>query len=655
MNKTGTFFTRLRWILKVMVFFLVLMTAYRVLFFFFYRPVHTPLSGSAFWLGFRFDARYVAILGLSLFLITAFPFLNPFRNFSVKKGWTILLTILFVITLVFYTTDFYHYDYLNHRLSASVLTFLEDVSISAQMMWETYPVIPVTIVLVVLVVFFIKWMRRWLNVSATQEVSIKQQWIYGSLFVLLCGVCLFGKLSQYPLRWSDAYALGNEFKASVALNPFQSFFSTMKFRNSGYNKQKMEEVYPLIASYLGVEKQHGLNFERKTYFDTEPSPPFNVVLVLCESFAAPKSSMFGNALNPTPYFDTLSKKGVFFTRCFTPSFGTARGVWALITGIPDVNRPKTASRNPLAVDQHTIINDFKSHNKYYFLGGSTTWANIRGLLANNIEGLKIFEEDHFKSGKEDVWGISDKNLFLESDKILRQSDKPFFAIIQTANNHRPYTIPDEDLKEFEKVTYPDEVLRNNLFKSNEELNAFRYMDFSIQKFMETAATAPYFNNTVFVFVGDHGLRGGAGDLFPESFSKYDFQAEHVPLLFYMPALLEPAVRNDVCSQLDILPSVAYLTKQSFSNTTLGMNLFTGDSTPRYAFIADPEKNCIAMVGDAYYWEKSATGQEVFVSVQNNASVPVNSYTDSLRLYMKNLTEAYYETARYLLLNNKKKP
>ncbi len=53
-----------------------------------------------------------------------------------------------------------------------------------------------------------------------------------------------------------------------------------------------------------------------------------------------------------------------------------------------------------------------------------------------------------KSKTVDVWGISDKRLFLRSQYVLKEQNKPFFAVIQTADNHRPYTIPEEDKKEF---------------------------------------------------------------------------------------------------------------------------------------------------------------------------------------------------------------
>ena len=155
-----------------------------------------------------------------------------------------------------------------------------------------------------------------------------------------------------------------------------------------------------------------------------------------------------------------------------------------------------------------------THKKYYFLGGSTSWANIRGLLRNNIHELNIFEQENFTAPKVDVWGISDKNLFLEANKILAQEQKPFFAIIQTADNHRPYTIPEEDKAGVGVMDFPADSLRKYGFENNNELNAFRYTDYCFKTFMEAAKKEPYFGNTIFVFVGDHGIPGDAGPLFP---------------------------------------------------------------------------------------------------------------------------------------------
>jgi phosphoglycerol transferase MdoB-like AlkP superfamily enzyme len=414
-----------------------------------------------------------------------------------------------------------------------------------------------------------------------------------------------------------------------------------------------------MADYLQVQQPDSskLNFTRSFPASAATTKP-NIVLVICESFSAYKSSMYGNPLNTTPYFNQLCKEGVFFDRCFTPSYGTARGVWATVTGIPDVENPRTASRNPGAVDQRSIINDFTGYNNFYFLGGSANWANIRGLLTNNIRDLELYEQDDYSAKKIDVWGISDKNLFLESNKVLKEQKAPFFAIIQTADNHRPYTIPAEDKAEFKLLSMPDDSLHAYGFESLDEMNAFRYTDFCFQKFMEAAKKETYFNNTLFVFVGDHGIGGNAHAMFPKAWTDQGFTAYHVPLLFYAPGLLKPQRIHDVCSQVDVLPTVATLTGVGYSNTALGRALpITGaDSTHQpYAFIINPDLRSIGMMNNDYYYSRSLkSGKEVFVSITGNEAVSANETTKKIRTQLQRLTDANFETAKYLLLNNRKR-
>ena len=368
--------------------------------------------------------------------------------------------------------------------------------------------------------------------------------------------------------------------------------------------------------------------------------------------------MWGNPLNTTPYFNEMCRQGIFFDRCFTPAYGTARGVWAVITGIPDVEYPTTASRNPSYVDQRSGINEYKGYQKYYFIGGNSSWANIRGLLTNNIDSLHLYEQDDYTSKVIDVWGISDKNLFLEANKVLKKQTHPFFAVIQTADNHRPYTIPEEDRKIFALKEFPVDTLKKYGFENNAELNAFRYTDFGYETFIETAKKETWFNNTIFVFVGDHGIRGDAGNMFPEAWEKDGLTTQHVPLLFYAPALLSPQRIDRTCSQLDLIPSVSSLAGISFTNTTLGENLFdtTLHNLPfkNKAFLFDPEIKQIGMVTDDYsYVHDLLSGREDFRSSKDNLPLPQNAETAADKKALHDLSQAYYETARYLLLHNKK--
>ncbi len=582
---------------------------------------------------------------------------NPFHtrvSERVFKGYFIF--IAFVIVL-FYALDFEHFDYLQQRLSASIINYTGDAKISLNMIWETYPVFKLFL-FIVLSIFILSFLINlaFRKISRGKHAPGRMAgFVFSSVFTILLAAGIFGRINQYPLRWSDAFAFEDDFKANLALNPVQSFLSTLQFRNSGYDIKLVKEYYPLISKYLRVTQPDSVNLNFTRYYTApDTAPKRNVVVVICESFSAYKSSMFGNPLNTTPYFNEMCKNGIFFDRCFTPAYGTARGVWATITGTPDVEYPNTSSRNPSYVDQHSIINDYPGYSRYYFIGGSSSWANIRGLLTNNLSNIHLLEEEDFNARKVDVWGISDKRLFLNANDTFRTRKEPFVAVIQTADNHRPYTIPEEDQKEFKQVSYPEDTLYKYGFTSNAELNAFRYSDFAFEKFIEAAKKETYFKNTIFVFVGDHGLRGNASAIFPEAFTTSGINIHHVPLLFYAPAFLPAQRRHDACSQVDVFPSVSALAGISYKNTTMGINLFDTASVPglpfaHAAFIFDPTVRQLGMVTDSVAYTKSLIGgEENLYSLFQNIPAPKKELVP-----LRELTTAWYQTGKYILFHNRK--
>jgi phosphoglycerol transferase MdoB-like AlkP superfamily enzyme len=642
----------LRYALAVFGLLLVVMTAARLFSWMSFRLPSTAEAGMfpAFWLGIRYDARVCAIIVL-------IPVL-----FSSTRFTAYLVTASLLLTM-FYVIDFLHYRYLNQRLNASALSFLQDASISGAMVWQTYPVIRILLIVILAGWIFYRLFKKiqQLVVQRGEPGSYRFKGISYTLVLLFFAFCIFGRLGQYPLRWSDAFDLGSDFKANIALNPVQSFFSSFKFRRSSYDAEKLKAVYPAMASYLGVSKpdSNTFSFRRQVLPDTicnwsGPVTP-NIVLVVCESFSSYKSSMYGNPLNTTPYFAELCKNGLFFDNCYSPLIGTAKGVWAIITGIPDVELVKTASRNPMMVDQYSIINSFSKHKKLYFLGGSTSWANIRGLLRNNIEDLQIYEQENFDAPKVDVWGISDKNLFLEANKILQQQSSPFFAVIQTADNHRPYTIPEEDKTALGELNFSTDSLQQNGFESNAELNAFRYTDYCFKTFMEAAKKSPYFNNTLFVFVGDHGIAGNAGKLFPASFTTQYLSAHHVPLLFYAPGKIPQQRWHDAASQVDLLPTLAGIANIGYRNTGFGRDLTVmhqrDNGRGNKVFIMDYNNKNLGILMDGFYYNKSMAGKTENM-VWANFAAPQNTGKPSASEYDW-WSQAYYQTARYMLLNNKK--
>lgn len=648
----------IQWIVKIFLIYLFIFTAFRVATVIFFKPVNIRLSELApsFWLGLKYDLRWISFILFPIALLSIFKKLSPYYSERMKKFWTVYLGILTLFVLFFYGADFGQFSYVNARLNADALIFAEDPQESLQMVWQSYPIVWILIALVGAVMMMV-WMFRRIHVGVEgknmhiHKFTFRRRWHMVAL--LLLGWFMYGFLTARPLNFFRAFNLNDAFKSNLALNPLQNFFTTLRFRKPDFSNNA-KEYYPVIQEFLNLET-NGIKKGRYTRLKNGGSKALesqpNIVLVICESFSMYKSSMSGNQLDPTPYFNGMVNNGIFFERCFSPSFGTARGVFATITGIPDVQLSKFATRNKETVTQRSIINDFAGYEKLYFIGGRSQFNNFSGLI-HNIKDVKIHEEGSYKAAKVNVWGISDKNLFLEANEVMAKQQKPFFSIIQTADNHRPFNIPEED-KDFIRKDIDDETLRKYGFESLKEYNAFAYTDYCFKNFMEAAKKETYFQNTIFVFVGDHGVEGDAGFVYPKAWTEQRLAEEHVPLLFYAPALISPQKRGEAVSQIDVLPTIAGMLQMPYTNSTLGRDLLDTAKKENAAFIIYHAPGWIGVVNDDYFYRKNIRiKKDELVPVREGLPVLSKLQQDSVKNKMSTLTSAIYETARWMLVNNK---
>jgi phosphoglycerol transferase MdoB-like AlkP superfamily enzyme len=644
----------LHWVINLMVVFLLMFTLQRFITFIVFKTDGKLLSDHlpSFFLGLRYDLRWISFILLPLVVASFFQELSPFYSTRTKKFWTWYLAIATFFIFFFFAADFGCFSYNKTRLNASALNFAEDPGISAAMLWQSYPILWMVAGLV-LSVLLIRNMFRKLHgqvLLKTQGKAIPYDRKWFLVTALFLAMMAYGSTGSQPLKWNAAFTYNDSFKSYLALNPLQNFFSTLKFRKPQFSESKAKELYPVIAEYLDLNNNN-FSYERVIHASSNSltSRP-NIVLVLCESFSMYKSSLSGNELNTTPFFQSIADSSIFFNRCFTPHFSTARGLFATLTGIPDVQLSKFSSRNPQALNQHTIINNFKGYQKFYFLGGSPSFNNFEGLV-KNINGVNLVTEGKFKSKPVNVWGISDMDLFREANNVFSQQKDPFFAIIQTADNHRPFTIPQADT-EFEKKTPLPAELEKWGFETVEEYNAFRYFDFSVKHFIEAAKSESYFKNTIFVFVGDHGVSGNAKAIYPAVWTDERLTEEHVPLIIYAPRLLKPQKRSEVVSQIDVLPTIAGIAGETYLNTTLGRDVLQNKSNQHYAFTIAHDEGRIGIISDDFYFTKNLNFQKEELHCLNEKTHYNKYQLDSTQRKMAELATAYYETAKYMLINNK---
>lgn len=651
----------------------------RMLFVLGFSSVDASENGIAehFWptllIGLRFDLR-LAVLGmLPLALLAYLPGVNLANSRwmrLVARGY-LLLALLGVVLLYF--LDFGHYDYLGVRLNATVFRFVGDADISTTMLWQSYPVVWITLAWLALVgIMFTAFIcLERITLQRSQVRIPRRQVVLGAVVVtVLAFLSLLGRFTDInfsnpvPLRWSDAFFSGNSQLAAIGLNPIIFLYDTARTDTSPYDKKRVASHYEMLSEYLGVDQpdKAKLDFTRTRGPRAHKLAPEgdrlpNVVFVMLESLGASRVGAYGNPLETTPVLDQIAEDGWFFERFFVPVTGTAKTVWASITGVPDVTREETASRNPLISRQNTLINAFEDHRKLYMIGGAAGWANIKALIQHSIDGVSLYEEGHWKGPNVDVWGISDLQLFKEADEILGSlpEDQPFFAYIQTAGNHRPFTIP-EDRGEFREDHPSPEDLEKSGFRSVEQYNAVRFLDYSIGRFMEMARDSGYFDNTVFVFFGDHNNRITQLPFMPPVYEQLRLESNHVPHMIYAPALLEPKVIESAVGLADMLPTVAGLFGVDYVNRGMGRDLQLSDNGKERAVpvvLLEGSFPIIGMVSQEFLLKMNYDGSDPTMHVMDSVE-PTKNVADQhpeKYEYLRQLTRGAYETSRYMLYSN----
>jgi len=186
-----------------------------------------------------------------------------------------------------------------------MLMFLENADTSLRMVWESYPVLRLLLVLVAFLVAVIFALNR-LSRGLADRFAPPWSRIAGSVLVtfLLLGA-MWGKWSRYPLRWGEAFEAKQAFNAHLALNPILFFLETRAEMDGGFDLAKVRASQKVMADYFGVpvttdkEGLPSLRREGRPLGMVQGEP--NVVFIQLESLAGFKTGIGCNPFAATPF------------------------------------------------------------------------------------------------------------------------------------------------------------------------------------------------------------------------------------------------------------------------------------------------------------------------------------------------------------------
>lgn len=617
----------------------------------------------AFYIGLRFDGRIAALLSLPLLLFLFTPFLS--RYFSrIRPFVLVLYTLIFTLFLLIYIADFAHYAYLEARLNFSAIGLLEDTKEAFGMVWQSYPVVKLLLALVLGVALLTLITRKILNSysPAKTPLASKAASLVGTL--LFVALLIYGQYSlvYFPLRWSEAYFSGHNQITALALNPLQNLADTRPQSSYVDNTDKARQAYPATAAFLGVSQPDvaSLRYDRFSHPKDKAGKP-NIVIIVIESMSTHKSSLMFDELGTTPFLRKLAKDSLYFPNYYASARTTARAMFSIITGIPDVNEYfKTSSRDPYVMDQHLVWNDFEGYTKLYMLGGNANWANIRGVMSNNIEGLHIYEEGYWQSPRMDVWGISDKDLLQEANALLEKQQTPFISLIQLASFHSPFTVP-EGMADFDYTIPNNEVLKKYGFDTGQEYLSMKFCDHALEKFFEVAKQSRYFENTIFIITGDHGMSQDSQAV-GKNYTNVRLHEFQVPLIIYSPKYFpQGRIMKQAGGHVDIFPTAAGLAGVKIHNTTLGRDLLDpAFGEERFTFIRRLNRPPL-LVSNKYCYSneyEQAGGGKLYARETPDSTDATSTQWQpvedkELQAKLHTINTSLWESALYMLYHNTK--
>lgn len=379
------------------------------------------------------------------------------------------------------------------------------------------------------------------------------------LTLALCGLCLFGirgRVGYNPIKISAAYFCDSPILNQLGVNPMfcllQSTLDDLRPENARLHLMNDEAAVRNAQRLLGRQglPQVSPIADRIT---PEGAPTGrNVVLVLMESMSADLTGCLGGT-KLTPAIDSLARGGRLFANCYSAGNHTNHGLYATLYSFPSILKRNAmkGSAIPTYDGLPTVLRE-AGYSTLFFMTHESQYDNMNAFLRTNGYG-EIYAQENYPAEKvANHFGVQDDFLFDYALPVLRRhaaTGRPFFATLLTISNHPPYVLPASFRPRSAEV----------------EQAIVEYADWAIGRFMQAARREKWFENTIFVFVGDHGKMVGQADCeLPASYN-------HVPLIFY--GADTPRGRDEAwAGQVDIAPTILGLLRLPYVRQHFGIDL-----------------------------------------------------------------------------------
>lgn len=433
------------------------------------------------------------------------------------------------------------------------------------------------------------------------------------------GLCLFGirgRTGYNPIKVSAAYYCHDAFLNQLGVNPaFSLLTSTLDDRRPENRRLNLMPVGEARARCLR-------DMRRPLAYTLVPGGRHaselkgrNVVLILMESMSA---DLMGRG--QTPFLDSLACHSLFFPRFYSAGNHTNHGIFSTLYSFPALmfRNLMKGSNIPRYRGLPTVLRE-NGYRTLFFMTHESQYDNMNAFLRTNGYDEIYAQENYPRREVVNSFGVPDHYLYRYALHRLAKQREPFMATLLSISNHPPYIIPD--------WFHPD--------AGEKEQQIVEYADDALRIFFKQASAQPWYGNTVFVLLGDHGkLTGSSESEMPDCLN-------HIPLIIHAPGM-SPGEVTSWGMQMDVQPTLLSLLGITARQENFGQNLLRH---PRSMALYTADNVIGARADGHLYICEPATGTEWMYLTAADGELTPRERPDSTFLRMRQTLFSTLQTAQ----------
>ena len=540
----------------------------------------------AFRMGMEFDmvtSTYAVFLPATLLILNEFFFGKT--DLIYKLAFSATLVIFWTYALVS-AADLPYYKQFGSHLNKHAFLWAASPGFVLRMILGNVSYYGYLFMFFILAIFIYKRIkkmeRNYLDYFATHHQKPWQTGVFIAFFIPVFVLGARGRSSPKSVTHEGlAIVSDNLFVNQIALNPnFTLFRSLLSQKIKNYTiPMDIDTSIAYTRQYLGIKGPYRRSIDRVQKIDSA-FKPYNVIIVCMESMSAYKMGIHGKE-NLTPNFNAIVKESIYFDNFFSSGIHTFTGLFSTSVGYPSIMNEHSLrryTRQPFTTLGNLLLK--KNYQTFLAVTHDPVFDNMMGFFTLNGYQTTLSSYDFPSSKLIGATGVPDHELYELVIQTINKSDKakPFLGFLMTGSDHGPWAIP--------------ENIRFKTTANTEEKRSTQYADWAVGEFIKQAKKQTWYNNTLFVFLGDHGYAIEGTYEMPLSYHT-------IPFVLYKPSSLHPDTLHKVGYQPDVISTVAGILNLQFVNNTFGIDLMK-EQHPFVFFTADDKIGCVDNEGNYFY-------------------------------------------------------